>query len=53
MAAFMVAPKRQKAGGLTARKVIPKDVRQEYAALYGVAWEEKLSIPVSHRTSSR
>jgi integrase len=45
MAAFMVALKRQKAGGFAARKVIPKDVRHEYAALYGMAWEEKLSIP--------
>ena len=45
MAAFMVALKRQKAGGFAARKVIPKDVRKEYAALYGMAWEEKLSIP--------
>jgi integrase len=45
MAAFMVAPKRQNNGGFATRKVIPKDVRQDYAALYGVAWEEKLSIP--------
>ena len=45
MAAFMVALKRRKTGGYAARKVIPKDVRQEYAARYGMGWEEKLSIP--------
>jgi integrase len=45
MAAFMVALKRRKIGGYAARKVIPKDVRKEYAALYGMSWEEKLSIP--------
>ena len=47
MAAFMVALKRRKNGGYAARKVIPKDVRQEYASLYGMGWEEKLSIPAS------
>jgi len=45
MAAFMVTLKRQKAGGYAARKGIPEDVRKEYAALYGVGWEEKLNIP--------
>jgi integrase len=45
MAAFMVALKRRKTGGYAARKVIPKDVRKEYAALYGMGWEEKLNIP--------
>jgi integrase len=47
MAAFMVALKRRKTGGYVARKVIPTDVREEYAALYGMGWEEKLSIPAS------
>jgi integrase len=47
MAAFMVALKRRKSGGYAARKVIPKDVRQEYASLYGMGWEEKISIPAS------
>jgi integrase len=47
MAAFMVALKRRKAGGYAARKVIPKDVREEYASLYGMGWEEKLSIPAT------
>jgi Porin subfamily len=45
MASFMVALRRQKTGGYAARKVIPKDVREEYARLYGVGWEEKLSLP--------
>ena len=45
MAAFMVALKRRKTGGYVARKVIPTDVRQEYAALYGMGWEEKLNLP--------
>jgi hypothetical protein len=44
MAAFMVALKRRKTGGYAARKVIPKDVREDYAALYGMGWEEKLSL---------
>jgi hypothetical protein len=45
MASMMVALKRQKAGGFAARKVVPKDVRDEYARIFGVGWEEKLSIP--------
>src|SRR6266849_9524758 len=45
MASLMVALKRQKTGGYAARKVIPMDVREEYARLYGVGWEEKLSLP--------
>jgi len=43
----MVALERRKTGGYVARKAIPKDVRQEYAALYGMGWEEKLTIPTS------
>jgi hypothetical protein len=45
MAPFMVTLKRQKSGVYLARKVIPQDVRKEYAALYGMNWEEKLSLP--------
>jgi integrase len=41
----MVTLKRRKTGGYAARKVIPKEVRKEYAALYGMTWEEKLSLP--------
>ena len=44
MAAFMVALKRRKTGGYAARKGIPKDIRKDYAALYGMGWEEKLNI---------
>ena len=55
MASMMVALKRQKAGGFAARKVVPKDVRDEYARIYGVGWEEKLSIPAgcSHHEARR
>ena len=45
MASLMVGLNRQKTGGYTARKVVPKDVREEYARAYGVGWEEKLSLP--------
>lgn len=45
MAGFMVTLRRRKSGGYAARKIIPKDVRKDYSALYGNSWEEKLSIP--------
>ena len=45
MSALMVALRRLRSGGFVARKVIPKDIRDEYARLFGRAWEEKLSIP--------
>jgi integrase len=45
MAGLMAALKRSKRGGFTARKVIPSSIRVPYARLYGVSWEEKLSIP--------
>jgi hypothetical protein len=45
MASMMAALQRQKSGRFTARKVIPKDVRDEYARQYGMRWEEKLNIP--------
>ena len=34
-------PKSLKSGALTARQVIPTDVREEYHRLYGKAWEER------------
>jgi hypothetical protein len=34
-------PKSLKSGALTARQVIPTDVREEYQRLYGKAWEER------------
>jgi hypothetical protein len=43
----MAALKRSKTGGYSARKVIPKDVRDPYTRLHGVAWEAKLSIPAN------
>ncbi len=36
---------RTKSGAYTARKSIPKDIRGEYQALYGKAWEELFSLP--------
>jgi hypothetical protein len=33
-----------KGGGFTARKRIPQDIQDEYERLYGVRWEERLSI---------
>ncbi|MGY4168360.1 hypothetical protein [Bradyrhizobium sp. USDA 4529] len=44
MALQMTKLSRTAKGAYVARKVIPKDVRPEYAARYGVAWEEKLRI---------
>ena len=44
MASLMVALRGSKTNGFTARKAIPADVRNEYARLYRVAWEEKLRI---------
>jgi hypothetical protein len=36
---------RKKSGDFTARKVIPKDVRARYEALYGRGWEERFRAP--------
>jgi hypothetical protein len=33
-----------KSGGFTARKRIPEDTQDEYERLYGVRWEQRLSI---------
>src|SRR5262249_50746757 len=41
----MVTPRRSRSGSVKARKVIPKDVREDYARLYGVASEAKLTVP--------
>jgi integrase len=44
--AFRVARMaRVKSGAFKARKGIPKDVRDEYQALYGVRWEELFHAP--------
>lgn len=41
----MTALTRTSTGAYVARKVIPKDIRPEYAAKYGNAWEEKFRLP--------
>jgi integrase len=41
MAFAMPKLKRLKSGAFSARKVIPKDVRDEYCALFGGGWEER------------
>jgi hypothetical protein len=38
---------RSTTGAYVARKVIPKDVRSDYAARHGVAWEEKFYLAPS------
>jgi hypothetical protein len=50
MAVRMAALDRsKKSGGYAARKVIPKDVREAYARLYGVRWEAQLNRQLSPR----
>lgn len=44
MALPMAALTRTSTGAYVARKVIPKDIRAEYAARYGNAWEEKFRL---------
>jgi integrase len=43
MAFKMASLKRSKSGAYTARKGIPKDVREEYQRLYGQGWEARFS----------
>src|SRR4051794_7681863 len=44
MALPMAALTRTSTGAYVARKVIPKDIRPEYAAKYGNAWEAKFRL---------
>lgn len=44
MAVIMAGLKRTSTGAYAARKVIPEDIRQAYAAKYGNAWEEKFRL---------
>ena len=44
MALLMAGLKKSTTGAFVARKVIPKDIRSEYAARYGMAWEEKFYL---------
>jgi integrase len=43
----MAALTRSKSGAYTARKVIPKDVQDEYEHLFGQRWEVKLTLPAT------
>lgn len=45
MAFGIVQLTRAKSGAYTARKVIPKDVREDFARLYGIRWEAKATFP--------
>jgi hypothetical protein len=45
MALRMVALVRAKGGEWFARKVIPKDVQDEYARRFGMRWEAHLKLP--------
>ena len=47
MALRMVALSRAADGQWFARKGIPKDVRKEYAQLYGVSREAQLKLPAN------
>jgi integrase len=44
MALLMTKLNRTRTGAYVARKGIPKDVRPDYAARYGMAWEEKFYL---------
>jgi hypothetical protein len=41
MAFSMASLKRLKSGAFSARKVIPKDMRDDYRARFGGGWEER------------
>ena len=47
MAVRMAGLNRLKNGQFFARKVIPADVREAYARLYGVRWEAQLRLPAN------
>src|SRR6516164_2561890 len=58
MAWSVVALKPLKGGGYAARKVIPADVREDYARLFGRgrAWEENIKLPAdlsAHEAKAR
>lgn len=44
MALLMTKLNRSSTGAYVARKVIPKDIRADYAARFGMAWEEKFYL---------
>jgi integrase len=47
MALRMTSLNRMKNGEFVARKGIPADVREAYARLYKVSWEERLTLPAN------
>lgn len=47
MSSALPGLRRVRSGAYSARKSIPKDVRDEYARLYGPRWEAKLTLPAS------
>jgi hypothetical protein len=51
MAVRMASLNHTTTGELVARKGIPADVRNEYFRLYGVRWEERLTLPPKHEAT--
>src|SRR6516165_6859679 len=47
----MISPHVTKSRAIVTRKVIPKDVRDEYQRLYGQRWEAKLSLPAGTKNA--
>src|SRR5882672_922499 len=47
MALRITSLNRMKNGQFVARKSIPADVREAYARLYSVTWEERLTLPAN------
>jgi hypothetical protein len=47
MALRITSLNRMKNGQFVARKNIPADVREAYARLYSVTWEERLTLPAN------
>src|ERR1700681_3516767 len=47
MALRMTSLNRMRTGEFVARKAIPVDVREAYARLYKVSWEERLTLPAN------
>lgn len=50
MALRMTSLNQMKKGEFAARKGIPADVREAYARLYKVSWEERLKLPANTST---
>jgi integrase len=50
MAVVMTALVQTKSGAWSARKGVPKDIRDEYARIYGAGWEARFHAPVGTTT---